>query len=415
MERELILTRLLGKYQKSTHLSNPNASPRRVMLQIHRKDLPEYEFEAADIRDRFNNAARKLEDEGLVKLEWLRDRPIITVISLNLDLEQINKAYLAVGRTHPIQAAQNACSMIEDALSTIRTPWIITWRDCICREIRGTLRLPPIFKQSQAFVSDFIRMLSVYDSLDGATKATRAFSTTCFQNSKRFEQKFQGEFLRVAERFNPEVVEISGQEEFGDREKLALLGLFRQPELYQLSGQCTLNLVSGAADISPLFPYGIAISSLVVDDIVSFGLQKISKVIFIENLTNYNEYLRTEINQEELVVYHAGYLSPKRMQLMNKLSKSLSRDIEVSFWADIDFGGFQMFKRLSGVFPSLKPMRMSAEDVTMHAPLGLTREPAYLRRLESALEKNEFPLFEESIKMILQYGVTIEQEVFLRY
>jgi hypothetical protein len=218
----------------------------------------------------------------------------------------------------------------------------------------------------------------------------------------------------VAEHFNPEVAEISGQEEFGDREKLALLGLFKQPELYQFSGRCTLMLKTGYADTSPLFPHGIAISSSAVDNIVSFRLQNINKVIFIENLTNYNEYLRTEINPEELVVFHAGYLSPKKLQLMHKLSESLITETEVSFWADIDLGGFQMFRRLSKIFPLLKPMRMSAEDVAMYAPHGLIRELSYIRRLQSALEQNEFPLFKESIKMIIQYGVTIEQEVFLR-
>jgi hypothetical protein len=95
-----------------------------------------------------------------------------------------------------------------------------------------------------------------------------------------------------------------------------------------------------------------------------------------------------------------------------KLFESMSPDIEVSFWADIDLGGFQMFSRLQRLFPELQPMRMSADDVAQYAPYGLARDASYLERLHTALDRREFPLFENSIRMILRHGVTIEQEVY---
>jgi hypothetical protein len=414
MEQELILSRLLEKYEKSMHLLEPNTSNRRVMLQIHRNGLPEYDYETAGIRDRFNEAARKLENENLVKTEWLKDRPVITVISLNLEPEQIYKAYRTAGRPHPVRVAQDLCVFIEDTLSaaTVKTPWINAWRDEICQKIRKTSRLPAICKQGLTYAREFIRMLAYYDSLDGAAITMRTFSIACFQNSKRFEQEFQTAFLREAKRLNTEIAEISGQEEFGDREKLAMLGIYPHPELYQLSGHCTIILQSGEIDVSPLFPHGIAVPGSAVDDIVSFGLQRVHRIIFIENLTNYNEYLLSEIAPDELVIYHGGYNSPKKRQLLQKISESVSSG-EVYFWADIDLGGFQMFDRLRKIFPKLRPMRMSADDVARYAPSGLAREPSYLNQLQTALKQNKFPLFEESIRMILQQGVTIEQEVFL--
>jgi type II secretory pathway component PulF len=36
-----------------------------------------------------------------------------------------------------------------------------------------------------------------------------------------------------------------------------------------------------------------------------------------------------------------------------------------------------------------------------------------LNRIKTALKQNEFPLFNDSMQMILKHGVTIEQEVFL--
>ena len=443
MEQELILIRLLEKYEKSMHLLEPNTSNRRVMLQIHRNGLPEYDYETAETRDRFNDAARKLENENLVTIEWLKDRPVITVISLNLEPEQVYKAYQTAGRPHPVRVAQDLCAFIENTLptSTVKTPWINAWRDETCRKIRKTSRLPAISKQGLTYAHEFIRMLAYYDSLDGAAITMRTFSIACFQNSKRFEQEFQSMFLREAKRFNPEISEISAQDEFGDREKLALLGIYSHPELYQISGRCTIKMQSGEIDVSPLFPYGIAIPGSAVDEIVSFELQDVRRIIFIENLTNYNEYLLSEIAPDELVIYHGGYNSPKKRQLLQKISESVvlvgkaserikeeppestspestspetgQLETAVYFWADIDLGGFQMFDRLRKIFPKLRPMRMSGDDVVRYASLGLAREPLYLNQLQTALMQNKFPLFEESIRMILHQGVTIEQEVFL--
>ena len=411
MERGLILKRLLVKYENSRHVSQPNTSNRRVMLRIGKNELPEYVYESAEVRDRFNYAARMLENEDVVNVEWLKDRPIISAIVLNL--QQIDRAYQIADRKHPAQAAQEFGALIENALSAVKTPWIQMWRDDTCHALEQTLRLPPFCKQGVAYAREFLSMLAYYDKLDGAVITTRAFSTACFQNSKRFEQDFQDELLRAAMRFHPEMAEISAQEEFGVRERLAVLGIYSHPELYQLSGRCTVITQSGSVDLSPLFPNGIAISSSAVDDIVSFGFQSTRKIIFIENLTNYNEYLRAEITPEELVVYHGGFFSPKKRHLLQKLSESMSSGIEAYFWADIDLGGFQMFARLQKLFPELRPMRMSAEDVDRYAAFGLARDASYLQRMQTALERHEFPVFESSIRMILRHGVTIEQEVFL--
>ena len=411
MERELILTKLLDKYENSKHLSEPNTSKRRVMLRIDKNDLPEYKYEIAENRDRFNSAAKALEADGIVEVKMLGDRPVMSMIVLKL--QKISDAYKAANKIHPVEAAKECISIIKTILSPVKTPWIQSWRDDTCETIKQTLRLPSFYKKDVSYARKFLSMLIYYDKLNDTT-TTRTFSTTCFQNSKQFENEFQGEFLKAAMCFHPELAELSLQEDFGTREKLAVLGIFTHPELYQLAGCISIVTQQGETDLSPLYPYGIAIPGTAVDEIISFKCDSIRKIIFIENLTNYCEYLRTEIVSKELVIYHGGYLSPKKRQLVNKLSESKLPDVSVYFWGDIDLGGFQMFGHLLKIFPMLIPMRMSSDVVAKYAQFGLSREPAYLERLKTAIEQSEFPLFEESIRMVLHYGTTIEQEVFYR-
>ena len=75
--KEVIVNRLLDKYEKSKHLLYPGESNRRIMLRVDKGDLPEYDYETAEIRDRFNNAARELEQKKLLIIEWVSSLPVI--------------------------------------------------------------------------------------------------------------------------------------------------------------------------------------------------------------------------------------------------------------------------------------------------------------------------------------------------
>ena len=72
-----------------------------------------------------------------------------------------------------------------------------------------------------------------------------------------------------------------------------------------------------------------------------------------------------------------------------------------------------MFVHLQQLIPELQPMRMAGENVVAYHEIGLSRSADYLKKLSTALEKKEYPMFEDAIKRIIEFGVTIEQEVFL--
>ena len=409
----VILRRLLAKYGASEHPLHPGKSNRRVMLQTKRKsDFPEYEYETASVRDAFNHAAEELSKQGLVSLEWVADRPVLSVIALNLN--RVEAAYALSGRKHPRDLARSVIETAKNALRDVETPWIINWRETVCQEARERCRVPAFCKDEPDSLQTFKGLLNVfrcYDSLRGGAITVRAFSIRCFRDSKRFEKDYQKKFLEIARKFCVGLTETLTEEKRSEREQLAFLGLYKTPELYEISGQCAICTKRGCVDLSPLYPLGIAIPGTQAEFITAFQLDGVRKIIFIENRTNYDEYLRRSIAPDELVLYQGGFLSPSKRHLFHTLAESAAQmDIRVSFWADIDLGGFQMFEQLREIFPSLLPMRMSAGDVEAFRNHGLPRSDEYLSKLKNAAE--QYPIFREVIQAILRYGVTIEQEVF---
>lgn len=139
MDQNVILSRLLDKYENSKHLSQPGVSNRRVMLRIEKKEFPEYRYEDASVRDACNQLAIELEQKGWVTLEWVKNRPVISAIALRLD--HVMECYRQTGRTHPRALAGMVGKQIGESLAEASTPWIAAWRDSVCKEAEDLMKV----------------------------------------------------------------------------------------------------------------------------------------------------------------------------------------------------------------------------------------------------------------------------------
>ncbi|UKI22386.1 MAG: hypothetical protein L6V88_08470 [Anaerotruncus sp.] len=62
--------------------------------------MPEYDYENAEVKDKYNLAAKKFEKKyGFVSIEWIKGINRIDKLILNID--SVEKAYDFVGRKHP--------------------------------------------------------------------------------------------------------------------------------------------------------------------------------------------------------------------------------------------------------------------------------------------------------------------------
>ena len=261
-EQHIILNRLLDKFENSKHLSKPGTSHRRVMLRVGKKELPEYRYEDATTRDAYNEAARMLEAKQMVQLEWVKGRPLLSVVVLNL--EQVILCYTALGRVHPKTQANHISTLIDSALEGVSVPWIVAWKEDICSEAVEHLKIPNFCKSDDTLLNDLLRSFREYAALSGSI-TMRAFSSKCFSDTKFFERNIRDLFLRIARKYDNALALACEENNLGEKEQLAFLGIYARPEHYELAGNCLIRTKQGELDLNASGRCGLALPSTIID------------------------------------------------------------------------------------------------------------------------------------------------------
>ncbi|HWQ73164.1 MAG TPA: Wadjet anti-phage system protein JetD domain-containing protein [Desulfitobacteriaceae bacterium] len=412
-EAKLILNRLLDKYEQSAHFSERGRSNRRVLIKTAGNGLPEYDYQNIHIRDAFNTAIHDLTGKKVVFAEWLPGRKQLVVKEIWLNLEQLEDAYILAERQPLQNQIDEYCSLLKTTAERVNTPWIKSFLTTQTEKLGSTNRLSGLYKKGYAHFTDVLSALEHIDLLDDSGMSMRAFSIACYRDSKYFEKDIRDDFLAIAREYCPPLAELLTDHDLSVREQLAYLGIYARPEIYEFAGPLSMETEDGICDCSPLARFGCAVTSAAVFGIRKLHMDNVHRIMFIENKTNYDEYIEKARRNDELVVFHGGFLSPQKKKFILQIVSLSPPHAEYLFWADIDMGGFKMFAQLKNLAPELIPWKMGPEEVEQYSSLGLKRNSRYLKELDSFLTLPDGTLFAETIKALLLYDITIEQEVML--
>lgn len=402
-----LLEDLMKKYEKSKHFRQPHQSHRRVFLSKEKKEMKGYNWESVASNSLFAEEALFLEAENLIQIQWEVPQKVLWEVSLNL--ENVEKAYGLLGKIPPWQQAEADVIFLEKALSAIHLPWLCQWKTDLLSQIAQTWKPPSFLLKGQEYGEKFCALLCAFQSLPESGLTLRSFSIQVFHHSKDLEKQYLSDFLKVLKDYHPEVSLFWKDMSLTDKEILQLVGITPRGEQFSLSGNMRLTFSTGVLDLGAVGKWGLALTGESSKDLEEIALEGVEEIFFIENKTNYEDFLH-ERKEHQAALYHGGFFSPSKGAFFRKFVPYV-QGIPVYFWGDIDLGGFCMFGRLQEIFPDLLPYAMGAEEVEAYGSLGLPRSVAYLEKLEE--RKGEFPLFQEAIEGILSQGVTIEQEVFL--
>ena len=452
----LILEKLIVKFESSAHYRETAAVGRRVMLKLgpHSRDLKEYDIEQPDQKQAIHAAIFHLYDAGLIQYEWERFNKGNVLSTVWLNLEAIETVYERLGRRpkretvdtirNVITKMLNEATVCEENLKkselptvaeSINMPWIISTLQEMQVRIDSTGRLTPLLPDDPSLAGDLLTVLRELMNLEFSEKYVRVFSLQCFQDSKHFEKNVLNRLLMLVRRFHPmlsEAGETDAADEVGDDSLLALIGLFRNPEIYEFCGPVGLSFRSNSekdilvpeSDTTSLhdqtdiinygvFRFGSALHSSSIADLKSVDASRISRLLFIENRTSYDAYIRSERLPGELVVYHGGFQGLTKLRFFCALAAAMAPDAMIRHWGDIDLGGIQIFLKLRQSISKLQPWRMDRSTLLAMREKAMLFSPAYRIALRKAMDNPAYSDFHDLIQAMLETGLRLEQEAFI--
>jgi hypothetical protein len=409
--KQLLLDKLLDKFEKSRAYLDESAARRRVMINLS-TEFPEYDIEKSETRSLVNSIVHDLGEQGMVGYEWLKHEDENILCRVWLRLDNLSRAYQEAGRIPKKEKADAILSMIRDHSQSVTLPWLNKFLSVA----RATIEAR---KSAAPFLSDDVEQAkAVLTALQGINDQRdeecleRVFSLKCFGNSKYFENNVRGKVAGILRKY---LIDDDGDPEPpSDDEVLSQAGIVRSPEQIEFSGRMAAELQGNPVDFSA-FKHGAIINSPTVADLDIISLSSIKRVLFIENKANYINYIFKSKREDELVIFHGGFYSPARGLFFRKVYEAGHRDgVEFHHWSDIDLGGFRIFRRLqANIIPELMPYLMDGDALMSRRPHWVSFDKKYGAELEKLLGLPEYVQFHGVIRLMIAEKAKLEQEAFL--
>lgn len=414
-EQEIILNKLLDKLFNSKPLVENTERNRGVILKCDTKNFPEYNYEDYEIKEKYYKAIKALEHKGVITVKERKGaKHIVEEIRLVIDNSEL--ACSMVGRLYIPNEVNYIKSMLVTALEQCELEWLKQFFANELNKLENKCKLVGLWKSDRAHIIDVINALVCLKNTVKVPIAMRVFSQRLYHNSKHFEKNIKNDIISIIKGYEFEIKEaIEADIELTDRQILAHVGIIPRSEIFEFCGDIKIITGNGECDFSPL-QHGASIRDENISEIIDVRYSDyIKRILFIENKTNYDEYILKHKKDDELVIYHGGFSSPRKREFFKLIEKTRSSNISCQFWADIDYGGFSMFHQLNQIIPQLQPLCMDIPIYMKYLEYGICHEDKYFDKLEMLLNDKTYNTFYPIINAILENKKTVEQEIMLDF
>ncbi|MBN1875697.1 MAG: DUF2399 domain-containing protein [Anaerolineae bacterium] len=233
----------------------------------------------------------------------------------------------------------------------------------------------------------------------------RVFSVRVFNDSKRFEI-LKNAVARLARRHHQEWRESTNQE------ALRELGLVPNPGHLYLYGPWQLVDVDGQMMSLGEFYPSVGIPATLAGRLTRAWVNA-PRVICVENLTSFYDLVRHE-KYGIATLCLLGNPSPACRHLLHTLVDTLPPEVELSLWADMDYGGLNILAQVRKTISTrFKPYRMDITTLETYAHWG---QPLTASDQRNLTRLRDHPTLEDMVMLIdtmLLRGIKLEQEAIV--
>ena len=408
-----LLNALLDRYERSRGYKENRSQQRRIQLQMYggsKTDFPAYDIEDNSARTAINETAKKLAEQGVIELEWMRGQEEHILRRIALCPGALADAYHRTGRKPLADTAGQLGRRLRQIQQAASAPWVCRYLQEELDFLEKNRRPRAAFPSEEAEQNDWLTVLEMLGTrAPEQPLLERVFSLRCLGNSKAFEKHHRARLLGVLRKDLP-----LDTEEMSEEELLRQAGLEKYPEWFSFCGAVQLTWPDGKAlDMAPLRD-GLQISAADAPQVQISYAPQVRTLLFVENKANYFDTIRKHPSPERVVVFHGGCYSPQRGRFFRQLCRAAGPQIQLLHWGDIDCGGFQMDSRLRrGIDSRIRPWRMDVEQLQGHQAQAESFSEEYAAKLERLLQDPYLQDSREVLLYMLQHHLRLEQEALL--
>jgi hypothetical protein len=336
----------------------------------------------ASDKESLHASLQEAESAALIKLEWGKryESHLIKRITL------IDGPGLA--RFLGMSLASSQSSLAKDVLATTlsgNVPWIKQFVDYLIEQWRHNRSVVGIAPGEIDQASTLVKALEAVSAGRHLNLDLRTFSVREFGESKTMESMLS-KFATVWKKYNP--CDLSNDEFF------AALGLTKFPHPILIRGPIILESPNRDINCAGILPYiGIPPQSIIgatcADSLPAF-------VLTIENFASFNRYT-SEICDNGLIVYTAGFPSPGVSKLIRLLDTLLPSTIQFYHWGDIDEGGLKIFVTIAAMLN--RALNTHQMTPTVLASMGKPSQDIRIKEIEKLAQS--YPLISDLAIAIL--------------
>lgn len=346
--------------------------------------------------------AKELEQQGLIRCEWIVNKSDISLIWYSLsDLRDI---YQCAGRIPKSDRIREMKEAVEEQMKRIGKQWIRDYYNHVLKDLESGKELKEFNAENRKLNFDCFYGI---DRLDSSVYK-RVFSKQYLGDSKIFEQKMQN-YIATAARKYYDVID----DNMTTSEILAQILIDNYADELSLKGDLIIRIDDHLTDLS-FYPYGTVLNSETLKRVSIASKQNIKKIVTVENKANFMTY---PYEKETLVLFSHGYFSPGERRILVELSQILSvTDVKFYHTGDLDYGGIRIFEFIRNqIFPKLKPLHMDEKTWEKYSKYGYPLEQSKLDKLNAMLNAGKIhdTDLQNLAELIIQTGTGIEQESFL--
>lgn len=386
MKSDIVLSKLLDKYEKSKTFSNNNKVNQTFKVAVV-SVFKDYENDSKPAFFRqINEELMTFEKRGFITLKTKHSNVIGEVY---LVIEAINDVYKYLNRIPRKDEQNQLIIIINKYISDEDNPLQLYLHDQLSR-INSNKNVE-YFDEDYNEYEDVLRAVDAVQKNDKET-FIRDLSIQLFKDSKRFE-KLQSKICSILLNYG----------DFDNKETiLSEYDVVKTPTYVCVKGKGQITLGDESIDLSRI-KGDIAFSTETLKEISNIDISG-RKIITIENLTSFHDYH----DNDAFIIYLGGFHNSVKRDFIKLVYKQNPSKIYYHF-GDIDAGGFYILEHLrakTGI--EFEPINMDIRTLEKYKKYWIELSKNDRIRLERIEKING--KYSETIQFMLVNNCKLEQE-----